>query len=348
MRSQGFAEEREEFVEGACGIAAPVFDGAGGIYGSLSISISAFRYPKVSAAAHQAVIAFAAQATRALADQRGAGADTERARVSPAPAPRSSPHGRRRWTPRSTCRPANRRTIEHPTRPAGLAHQQFAARRSHGRRSNSQNASNRPQATNAMIERRRAVAPHRLRDMRHRGEKRAVPLRIGGLKPRADHRVGHAGDARNPDGTPVQRGPRPALGSVQLPERGGVDRAAEHAPRPLVSDRDAVQRVAVRVVRAYRRGDRRPAIPAAPRPLAALLAENRILRVRRRRRSTMSASEARSAVTESPRAPFDVPRVGAPRARRSSSPAARASSTARKLGRFLSSCNLFLTNSCYV
>ncbi len=69
VRSQGFAEELEEFAEGVCGIAAPIFDGSGGVYGSLSVSISAFHFPKARAAMQAAVIEAGAEATRSIAER---------------------------------------------------------------------------------------------------------------------------------------------------------------------------------------------------------------------------------------------------------------------------------------
>ncbi|HTV73936.1 MAG TPA: IclR family transcriptional regulator [Candidatus Acidoferrales bacterium] len=69
VRAQGYAEDIEEFADGVCCIAAPVFDGRGAVYGAIAVSIPALRYRSSSATAHDAVIAAAGAATAALTDE---------------------------------------------------------------------------------------------------------------------------------------------------------------------------------------------------------------------------------------------------------------------------------------
>jgi IclR family acetate operon transcriptional repressor len=69
VRAQGYAEDLEEFAEGICCVAAPIFDGRSAVYGAISVSIPAPRYPDVRTAARDAVIAAAATATGVVADE---------------------------------------------------------------------------------------------------------------------------------------------------------------------------------------------------------------------------------------------------------------------------------------
>jgi IclR family acetate operon transcriptional repressor len=69
VREQGYAEDLEEFAEGICCIAAPIFDARGAVYGAISVSIPAARYPDARPAALAAVMAAASSASAMLVEE---------------------------------------------------------------------------------------------------------------------------------------------------------------------------------------------------------------------------------------------------------------------------------------
>ncbi|GAC1425834.1 MAG: IclR family transcriptional regulator [Candidatus Velthaea sp.] len=66
VRRRGYSEDLEEYCEGVCCIGAPIFTAGGGVYGSLSVSIPAFRFRNARSAARDAVISAAHAASTAL------------------------------------------------------------------------------------------------------------------------------------------------------------------------------------------------------------------------------------------------------------------------------------------
>ena len=66
VRRRGYSEDLEEYCEGVCCIGAPIFAAGGAVYGSLSVSIPAFRFRSARSAARDAVISAARAASTAL------------------------------------------------------------------------------------------------------------------------------------------------------------------------------------------------------------------------------------------------------------------------------------------